>query len=90
MRHTIGDDVIRFMNINVPVHSAFRRYFRVRNLFYMKKMPYIPKNIVTRLMITNFIHQFLLILLRKNKVDYIKYYFKALMDGIKMSKNYNA
>lgn len=90
MRHTIGDDVIRFMNINVPVHSAFRRYFRVRNLFYMKKMPYIPKNIVTRLMITNFIHQFLLILLRKNKVDYIKYYFKALRDGIKMSKNYNA
>lgn len=89
MKHSIGDDVIRIFNFNIPVHSAFRRYYRVRNLFFMWKMSYIPKLLTSKLMISNFIHQILLILLKDKKLDYIKYYSKAIKDGIKQSRDYH-
>ncbi len=89
MRHSIGDDVIKFWGFNIPVHSAFRRYFRVRNLFFMLQMPYIPKILTLKLMISNFFHQILLIILKKNKIDYFNYYLKAIKDGIKQGRSYN-
>lgn len=33
MEHTIGDRFIHLGRLKVPVHSAFRRYYRVRNAF---------------------------------------------------------
>ncbi|UFN53490.1 glycosyltransferase family 2 protein [Acinetobacter pittii] len=89
MKHSIGDDVVRIFNFNIPVHSAFRRYYRVRNLFFMWKISYIPKLLTSKLMISNFIHQILLILLKDKKLDYIKYYSKAIKDGIKQSRDYH-
>lgn len=88
MKHSIGDDTIKFLNFNIPVHSGFRRYYRIRNLFFMWKMPYIPKILVLKLMITNFIIQILLLLFNNKKLDYVKFYFKAIKDGILQSKDY--
>ena len=56
----------------------------------MWKMSYIPKLLTSKLMISNFIHQILLILLKDKKLDYIKYYSKAIKDGIKQSRDYHA
>lgn len=89
MKHSIGDDTIRFLNFKIPVHSGFRRYFRIRNLFFMWKMPYIPRILTAKLMVTNFLHQILLIVLKKNKYSYIKFYFKAIKDGLVQSKKYH-
>lgn len=88
MRHSIGDDTIKLLNFKIPVHSGYRRYYRVRNLFFMWKMPYIPKILTSKLMVTNFAIQILLFLLKDKKIDYIKYYFKAIRDGLRQSKNY--
>jgi len=88
MKHSIGDDTLKIANFNIPVHSGFRRYYRIRNLFFMWKMPYVPKILVIKLMITNFGIQILLLLTKNNKADYIKYYIKAIRDGLKQSKNY--
>lgn len=33
MRHSVGDDTINLLNFKIPVHSGYRRYYRVRNLF---------------------------------------------------------
>lgn len=88
MKHSIGDDTIRIFNFNIPVHSGFRRYYRIRNLFFMWKISYIPKILVAKLMITNFLIQVLLFLLKDKKKDYLKFYWKAIKDGIKQSKNY--
>ncbi|WP_343682934.1 glycosyltransferase family 2 protein [Acinetobacter baylyi] len=90
MKHSIGDDTLKIANFNIPVHSGFRRYYRIRNLFFMWKMPYIPKILVAKLMISNFAIQVLLFLIKSNKMDYIKYYIKAIKDGLKQSKNYQA
>lgn len=88
MKHSIGDDTIQLLNFKIPVHSGFRRYFRIRNLFFMWKMPYIPKILTFKLMVSNFFHQILLMLLKNNKKDYVKYYFKAVKDGLRESKKY--
>lgn len=89
MRHSVGDDTIKLLNFKIPVHSGYRRYYRVRNLFFMWKMPYIPKILTSKLMITNFAIQILLFLLKDKKIDYIKYYFKAIKDGINQSRDYH-
>ena len=88
MKHSIGDDTLKIFNFNIPVHSGFRRYYRIRNLFFMWKMPYIPKILVAKLMVTNFVIQILLFLLKDKKLDYIKFYLKAIKDGVKQSKDY--
>lgn len=82
MKHTIGDNVLNFKFINVPVHSAFRRYFRVRNAFYMLREPHVPFLLFVREMTFNFIHQGILICFEKNRLAYIKSYFKGLKDGV--------
>ena len=89
MRHSVGDDTINLLNFKIPVHSGYRRYYRVRNLFFMWKMPYIPKILTSKLMITNFAIQILLFLLKDKKIDFIKYYFKAIKDGINQSRDYH-
>ncbi len=89
MTHSIGDDTIRIWHFKIPVHSGFRRYYRIRNLFFMWKLPYIPKELVIKLMISNFFHQILLFTLKDKKIDYIRYYWKAVKDGFKQSRNYN-
>ena len=89
MKHSIGDDTIEILTFKIPVHSGYRRYYRIRNLFFMWKLPYIPKELVIKLMISNFFHQILLFTLKDKKIDYIRYYWKAVKDGFKQSRNYN-
>lgn len=83
MKHTIGDNVINLKVINVPVHSAFRRYYRVRNAFLMLREPHIPTLLVVREIVFSFIHQIILIFTQKSKWDYVKSYFRGLSDGIR-------
>lgn len=89
MKHTIGDNVLNFKFMNVPVHSAFRRYFRVRNAFYMLREPHVPLILFIRELVGNTVHQFILILFEKNSWSYIKSYFKGLKDGIFCKGNSN-
>ncbi|MCM1963674.1 glycosyltransferase family 2 protein [Acinetobacter pittii] len=87
MRHTIGDNVLNLKFFNVPVHSAFRRYFRVRNAFFMMREPHVPSMLVVREMLFNGVHQIILICFEKNKWQYIKSYFRGLKDGLIMGQN---
>lgn len=87
MRHTIGDNVLKFKFFNVPVHSAFRRYFRVRNAFFMMHEPHVPFMLVLREIIFSFIHQIILIMFEKNKWQYINSYFRGLKDGLVVGRN---
>lgn len=87
MKHSVGEDTLRFLNFNIPIHSGYRRYYRLRNLFFMYNMQHIPKKLTIRLFIVNSIHQLIFILIKRNKWDYIKYYVKAIIDGLEQSKN---
>lgn len=82
MRHTIGDNVLQFKYFNVPVHSSFRRYYRVRNAYYMLREPHVPKLLAFREIIFNFVHQLILVFFEKDKKGYMKSYLKGCVDGI--------
>lgn len=88
MIHAIGDNVLQFKYFNVPVHSSFRRYYRVRNAYYMLREPHVPKFLAFREIIFNFIHQLILVIFEKDKKGYIKSYLRGCIDGIfKYEKN---
>ena len=89
MIHKIGDDSIKILNFNLPKHSPERRYYRIRNLFYMSKIKYIPKFLLVQLFINNLILQLLLIFFDKRKKDYIVFFFKSIKDGIIESRDYH-
>lgn len=88
MEHAIGDDNIKFLNYKLPVHSAWRRYYRMRNMYYLFKLPYIPLRMKIREFITNTIHQFLLIWKSPGKrMSYIRFWVKSQFDGVKILMN---
>lgn len=83
MKHAIGDRNIKFFLWRVPVHSPFRRYYRIRNSFYLLKMPHIPKLMACREIIFSFIHQLILITNGNKSKEYINSLWRGVIDGIR-------
>lgn len=83
MIHAIGDKSIRIAGVNVPVHSPLRRYYRVRNAFLLLRNRNVPLLLTMREIVFSFIHTVIIVCTQKNKKEYIKYYVRALIDGIK-------
>lgn len=84
MNHAIGDNNIKFLCWKLPVHSPFRRYYRMRNMFYLFKLPYVPLLLKLREFITNNIHQLIITIESNNKKAYFKSWFRALVDGVRI------
>ena len=85
MEHAIGDSNISVFNKwKIPVHSAWRRYFRLRNYFYLLRLEHVPIGLKVREFFTNNLHQLLIVLNVKNKMEYIKYWYNSFVDGLKV------
>ncbi len=82
MMHSIGDNKIKFLRHNLPVHSPWRRYFRMRNMYILFSLNYIPLSLKVREFFINNAHQIIIILTQKNKLSYLKYWYKSQLDGI--------
>lgn len=82
MQHAIGDNILQFRWFNVPVHSPFRRYYRVRNALYLLRESHVPILLVLREMVFNLIHQIILVCYCDRKVEYVKSYLSGLKDGL--------
>ncbi len=82
MQHSIGDNNIKFLVWKLPVHSPMRRYYRMRNMYYLFKMKHVPFIMKAREFITNTIHQFLITLASKQKFSYFKFWIKSQRDGL--------
>ncbi len=82
MLHAIGDKFISIFNLRIPVHSPFRRYYRIRNAFYLLRLNHVPKILSIREILFNFVHQLILILTQKERVKNTKSLISALKDGI--------
>jgi len=83
MKHAIGDRNIKFLRWRVPVHSPFRRYYRIRNSFYLLKMQHIPKLMALREVAFSLIHQVILIFFESKRKQYIKSLLRGVNDGIR-------
>lgn len=86
MLHSIGDDSINLFFARVPIHSAHRRYYRVRNALFLLGMPHIPKLLALREVLFAFIHQSIILLAVSGRRQYLRYFFKALADGVRGKK----
>lgn len=88
INHEIGDSCISICDFILPIHSPSRRYYRVRNGFYLLMLPHVPKLVAIREIFFSFIHQIILYFLTKNK-EYIKFYYYSLRDAlIKINDTY--
>lgn len=86
MYHSVGESTITIFGKTCPVHSAYRRYYRVRNLFLMKNIEHVSKLWIISMLINNFIAQFILFCTQKNKFSYIHYFILSIIDGLKGKK----
>lgn len=82
MRHSIGNKTIRLGLFNVPVHSASRRYYRIRNSFLLLRATNVPKFLAVREISFSLIHQFILICTQPNRIAYLRYAWLAILDGV--------
>lgn len=82
MEHEIGHDNFKFLFWRVPVHSYNRRFYRIRNAYYLLNLKHIPKLMALREILFSFIHQVLLICFTPNKVENVKVFFRATCKGL--------
>jgi len=89
MLHSIGDKSFDFMGFCVPVHSANRRYYRVRNSIHLVRYPHVPKLLAAREVLFSVVHSFLLILTQKSKKEYAYTFIAGLLDGLRNVRGEN-
>jgi rhamnosyltransferase len=84
MIHSIGDKSFKIFGFTVPVHSPYRRYYRVRNSFEMLRIKHIPILLGLREVLFSITHQLLLVLTQKGKrMAYLKYGSIGVLHGLK-------
>lgn len=82
MEHAIGDEFIRFLGVNLPVHSPFRRYFRIRNSIYLCHLPWVPKRLAAREVFISILHQAILVVLTQERAGHLRSLVRGVRDGI--------
>ncbi|WP_024553485.1 glycosyltransferase family 2 protein [Franconibacter helveticus 513] len=84
LEHEIGDANFSFLSYRIPVHSPWRRYYRVRNGFRLLGMHHVPLLMSLREILFSLIHQAILFLNTKDK-RYLNNYVKSIRDAFKKS-----
>tara|TARA_R110002050_G_scaffold257840_1_gene396950 strand:+ start:1337 stop:2206 length:870 start_codon:yes stop_codon:yes gene_type:complete len=82
MSHTIGDSRINFLGRTISVHSPTRRYFLVRNSFYMLRQSYIPIGYKVRELSLNLVRALISLYISKNKKETFFMIRKGMKDGL--------
>ncbi len=83
MTHSIGDKTIKLGCFYVPKHSPFRRYYRIRNAFYLLRQKHIPKLMAIREILFSIVHQGILIAFSHGeRLAYIQCLYRGSRDGI--------
>ncbi|AUU21586.1 glycosyltransferase family 2 protein [Aeromonas caviae] len=82
MSHTIGDSRINFLGRTISVHSPMRRYYLIRNSFFMLRMPYVPFGYKLRELSLNVVRAAIAIFVSKDRVAAFKMITKGFKDGV--------
>ena len=81
MLHSIGDRSIPFLKWRLVIHSEWRRYYRIRNGFFMLRLTHVPKILALREVLINVVHQVILLLTQRNKALQLRYFLRGVRDG---------
>lgn len=82
MEHEIGTNNFKFFRWRVPVHSAARRYYRIRNSFFLLRYSHVPKLTSLREVIFSIVHQAFLVVFTGEKVGHLKSLVRGVRDGL--------
>ena len=86
MIHAIGEKSIDLKIFRLFVHSPTRTYYKVRNSFLFLNNKNVPFLLGIKEIASALVHNFIIIFIVSNKVQYINNYFGAIVDGIKGKK----
>ncbi len=86
MQHAIGSKSIRVLGRNLSVHSAVRRYYMIRNSFFMLRKPYVAKRLALSFIYRTSVHHFILIMLTPSRCAQLSAFFRGLINGIRHKK----
>lgn len=86
MIHAIGEKSIDLKIFRLFVHSPTRTYYKVRNSFLFFNNKNVPYLLGVKEIVSALIHNFIIFFIVSNKIQYIKNYFGAIVDGIKGKK----
>lgn len=86
MLHSIGDRSIPLLKWRLVIHSEWRRYYRIRNGFFMLRLAHVPKILALREVLINVVHQAILMLTQPNKALQLKYFLRGVRDGCASSE----
>ncbi|MFH0264229.1 glycosyltransferase family 2 protein [Vibrio rumoiensis] len=82
MEHEIGTNNFKFFRWRVPVHSATRRYYRIRNSFFLLKYSHVPKLTSLREIVFSIMHQVFLVIFTEEKMGHFKSLLRGMRDGL--------
>jgi len=82
MAHTIGDDRRSVFGRTVSVHSPLRRYFLVRNSFYMLRKEYVPLGYKLRELTFNLLRIAVGLVFTSDRYSTLKYTVMGIKDGV--------
>lgn len=83
MNHQIGDKRLSILGRKISAHSPLRRYFLARNSIHMLRCPYISVGYKLRELTFNIFRIFIFAFISKQRIKYLKYSFRGLVDGFK-------
>lgn len=81
MAHSIGDHRISLFGRTISVHSPLRRYYLIRNSFYMMRLHYVPLGYKLREMVFNFARLAISVTTSKAPREVIRYAICGIKDG---------
>lgn len=82
MQHSIGSKSIRVFGRHLSVHSAERRYYMMRNSFFMLRKPYVSKRLALSFIYRTLVHHVILIVMVSGRKKQISAFFKGILDGV--------
>lgn len=82
--HSIGEKNFSKINLNIHQHNNYRTYYQLRNTLLLRNYSYVPKIFLLSQFFRLIIHKIFYIFFSENKIDYLKYLYQAIYDGILM------
>lgn len=82
MLHTIGGKSIRLFGRNISAHSPLRRFYMIRNSFFMMRKPYVGKLLGFSFIGRTILHHLILIVLLPDRKKQISALLKGIVNGM--------
>lgn len=83
MAHTIGDSRLSLFGRKISIHSPMRRYYLVRNSFYMLRLNYVPFGYKVREIFLNIVRSLISLFYSKNKKETLVKIAEGICDGLR-------